>query len=187
MCGSVSGNYDRSEQHVLGEYQSAAEAPRWRRRHRRYGRKQRQTQPQHHMDSGEPQERHEIGFRRRLSRQLLPRRRPLVTAPTGAAGTPKPAINRRYYRRLSLYHRSSRAVVSSRVAVTGSAWPSSNSGCEMFTETSGPTRRCATFSTVRGTSMRLIQLPVSLSNCVRRGTLLLARRMQRRTQSTGGI
>lgn len=187
LCESVSGSYNRSEQDLLDPCDSATVATRSRRLHGRYARKQQQPEKVHEADEQETEVRSYVGMRRRLSGRLLSRTRPSVVSPTGASAAPKPAIKRRSYRRLRLYRRRCEARAKPRFAFRGNKLPGSKSGCKLFVEAPRSTRTGATLSRVRGTSKRLIRLPISLSDRVRRGTLVLARRMQGKGRGSGTI
>lgn len=182
---SVHGNQGRSEQQPLDEYEYTASSPASRSRSRRYTVEQRQIEQQHPIDKRQPQGRRRVGLRRRLSRRWLSRSRPAAAASSSAGGAPDAAVSRRHCRRLRLYRRRNKAITNSRLTLSGNTVPGSDSACEMLRNPPRRARTAASLSKVRGTSKRLIRLQRSLSDRVRRGTLVLTSRMNCRSKSSG--
>ncbi|CDJ58956.1 hypothetical protein EMWEY_00054710 [Eimeria maxima] len=113
LYSSVSGTYRRSEtKQQLDHDDATPEATLTGRLYRRYTGKQLQTtEKAHQFDVVEPEKRHGIGLRRRLSRRLLSLDFHATATPC-SGGIPKPWGKRHYYRRGSLYRRGTLAVVA---------------------------------------------------------------------------
>lgn len=182
---SVSGNYSRSERQLVGDYDSAAGATRSR-RYGRYTGIQGQTEQQRHIEKRQLQGRRYVGLRRRLGRRWLSQRFS-VTTPTGSAGAAKLATKQQYYRRLRLHRCPNGTATRLCVANRGSSLATIDGGDKTLVKSQDIPKTAATLSMVRGTSKRLIRLPLSLSDSVRRGTRVLAKRMRRRSRGNVAI
>ncbi|XP_026189903.1 uncharacterized protein LOC113146530, partial [Cyclospora cayetanensis] len=147
LCSSVSGTNSCSEQRLLEKCDSVSQPTRSKRFNKYYSRTQRQNAEPLQRES---EKSHCVGFRRRVSRRLLPHRYPSVaTPPCTAAGIPKPATRRRY-RRMLHYRRRTGADPGSRFTVPENTGPTSNSGCEVYMDDTGTARKSGSLSEMRG-------------------------------------
>lgn len=187
LYSSVSGTYRRSEdKQQLDHYDATPGKAHTKRLYRRHARNKLQKTEKIQRDIVEPGRRHRIGLRRRLRRRLLPQNCH-ATATSCAGGIPKPAGKRRYYRRVRLYRRGREAISSTRFSFREGAVRSNRSDCKAYAESTSDARVPLSISGAGGTSKRLIRLPISFSDRVRRGTLVIARSMQSRARRSGTI
>lgn len=183
LCNSVSGNHRHSERRpavqcgLLDQCDSSSRETRPRQLQRRCTGKELHRTEVKQLEKYESEERPCTGLRRRFSCRLLPQtcRAEGATVPGNIL---KQASGIRRHRKAKLYRKHPGVIPKTRFPVSESTLRASESDCELCVGVPSDAKLSRSFFSTCGTSRRIIRLPVSLSDRVRRGTLGLARRMQ---------